>query len=82
MAVDRAVDSSQLLANCAVWMGTLSVWPSMRSGPAGRVVARMESMGMEAARTSAEPEGKKPASWTENPDGVPYPYAGGPGASL
>ncbi len=24
----------------------------------------------------------KPASWTENPDGVPYPYAGGPGASL
>ena len=47
MAVERAVESSQLLANCAVWMGTLSVWPSTRSGPAGRVVARMESMGME-----------------------------------
>ena len=62
IAVDRAVDSSQLLANCVVWMGTLSVWPSMRSGPAGSVVARMESMGIDAARTSAEPEGKKPAS--------------------
>ena len=72
MAVERAVDSSQLLANCVVWMGTLSVCPSTRSGPAGRVVARMEIMGIDAGRTSAEPEGKKPASWSEmtRPSGV------------
>ena len=62
MAVDRAVESSQLLANCAVWMGTLSVWPSTRSGPAGKVLARIEIMGIDAGRTSAEPEGKNPAS--------------------
>src|SRR5262249_44406085 len=29
--VARAVDSSQLEAKDGVWMGTLSVWPSMRS---------------------------------------------------
>ena len=34
VAVARAVDSSQLEANCEVWMGTLSVWPSMRTAQA------------------------------------------------
>ena len=72
MVVARAVESSQLVANCAVWMGMLSVWPSTRSGPAGKVAASMESTGMDVARTCADPEGKKPASCSEmtKPSGV------------
>ena len=32
IAMLRAADSSQLLRKRAVWMGTESVWPSMRNG--------------------------------------------------
>ena len=68
----RAVESSQLEAYCAVCMGTLSVWPSMRRPPAGSAAARARSVGMEEGRRSAEPESKKPPSCRETtrPSGV------------
>lgn len=69
---ERAAESSQLVTNCAVWMGMSSVWPSIRMGLEGSSAARLVSIGMDAVRISAEPEGKNPTSCSEmtRPSGV------------
>ena len=68
----RAAESSQLVAYCAVWIGTLSVWPSMRTGALGNDAANVDNIDMEASRSSAEPDAKKPISLREmtRPSGV------------